>query len=116
LVKHQYGWRRDTALGGGRVLLGGSLARGQRIRALDDPDPIKSIDRDASDLTKNPIIRQRLRPQSIDLELGKRGLRILRNGSELPGENYGGGEQSNGNAFHHFLPCCPKSGRFELQI
>jgi hypothetical protein len=35
---------------------------------MDDPDMILSIHADANCHTENPVIRQRLRPQRVDLE------------------------------------------------
>src|SRR5215831_3464492 len=77
LVKYEHGWRRDAAPGRTRILLGCPLSLGQRIRALDDPDAIKPIDRDAGDLTKDPVVRKRLRPQCIDLKLRNGCLGLL---------------------------------------
>src|SRR6186713_2676608 len=37
---------------------------------MHDPDVVASIDSDANRLTKNPVIRQGLRPERIDFERG----------------------------------------------
>src|SRR4029077_983351 len=67
----QENWRGGrAALGFGRVLLGSTLARRQRERALHHPDAIVFVGCDAGDLTEDPVVRQRLRPEWLDAELG----------------------------------------------
>ncbi len=105
LVEHQHRRCRGAASGQGRILLGRALPLGQRTRALHDPDAIKPIDRDAGDLTEYPIVRQRLRPQGIDLELRNGCLGILRRRGARRRQYAGHGQQSISHAFHHFLPC-----------
>src|SRR4029078_1269543 len=40
----------------------------ERARAMDDPDVLLRVDGHADRLSENPLVRQRLRPQRIDLE------------------------------------------------
>jgi hypothetical protein len=42
---------------------------------MDDPDMVLGIDRDARDLTQDPIVRQRPGPEWIDLEAWRLGSR-----------------------------------------
>ena len=77
LVEHQHRRSGDAALGHGRILLGGALARRQRARPLDHPDAVEPVDRDAGDLPEDPVVRQRLRPQRVDLELGQAPARCI---------------------------------------
>src|SRR5258708_13819039 len=44
---------------------------------MHDPDAVVGVGGDAGDLAEDPFVRQRLRPQRVDLELGY-GLRLLR--------------------------------------
>src|SRR5260370_40521925 len=118
LVEHQHRRCRGAASGQGRILLGRALPLGQRTRALHDPDAIKPIDRDAGDLTEYPIVRQRLRPQGIDLELRNGCLGILRRRGARRRQYAGHGQQSISNAFHHFLPFFfpgPRASRLRSQ-
>src|SRR5918993_5550816 len=45
------------------------LVVGERLWPLHHPDMVLSIDRDARRLPHDPVIRQRLRPARVDLEL-----------------------------------------------
>jgi hypothetical protein len=47
LVENEHRRRGDAALRFGRVLLGGTLARGERARPVNDPDAIGFVGRDA---------------------------------------------------------------------
>ena len=59
---------RHAALPARRLLRGGRLQPRQAARPLHDPDVIAIVDRDAGDLPKRPVVRQRLWPERIDLE------------------------------------------------
>ncbi len=79
LVERQHRRRGDAALAGRRNLLGGPLALGERARPVHDPDGIEAVGRDAGHLPQDPAVRQRLRPERIDLEL-RHSLRERRRG------------------------------------
>jgi len=69
LVEHQHRRRRRAAFRLRRVLFGRALAFAERARAVHNPDIVVAIDRDAGYLTEQPVVRQILRPERIDLEL-----------------------------------------------
>jgi hypothetical protein len=54
------------------VLLGGALALIERARSLHDPDAIEAIGPDPGNLAEEPVVRQRLRPERINLKLRHR--------------------------------------------
>jgi hypothetical protein len=74
LVKDEDRRRSDAAFAGRWVLLGGALARGQRVRPMHQPDAIVGVGRKAGDLAENPVVGKRLRPERIDLELRRSSL------------------------------------------
>ena len=82
-VKLQHRRRRCAALGDPRCGGGVDLARLERSGAVNDPDVIGAVDRDADRLPENPVIRQRLRPQRIDFE-PRRGDAVRRGGRRSP--------------------------------
>ena len=61
--------RRRDAAAHARRRSAALLAIGQRAGAVHDPDMILRVDIDAADLADDPIVRQRLRPSGVDLEL-----------------------------------------------
>ena len=69
LIEHDHRRRRATALAPRRVLLRTKLAIAQRARTLHDPDVPALVDSDAGDLAENPVIRERLRPERVHLQL-----------------------------------------------
>jgi hypothetical protein len=69
MIEQQHRWRRNAALAGRRILLGCALPLGERGRPVHQPDAVMAVDRDAGDLAQDPVVRQRLRPERIDLEL-----------------------------------------------
>ena len=63
--------RRNAALGERRILRGADLvdrAEGAWRVPVDDPDVIAGVDRDADRRAEDPVVRQRLGPERIDLE------------------------------------------------
>ena len=52
----------------GGFVVGVSFARLERARAVNDPDMILRVHRDADGLAHQPVVRQRLGPQRIDFE------------------------------------------------
>src|SRR5580700_7195819 len=104
LVEHQDRRSGGTALGHGRVLLGGALARSERVRPLDHPDAIEPVHRDARDLPEDPVIRKRLRPQRVDLELGQATSPGSLCKGQYRGDDTHGRHQQFRSAFHRFLP------------
>ena len=86
-IELEHGGGRVAALLCRRRVGGGAhlCPRVQRVgAAMDDPDVISRIDRNAGDRPEQPVVRERLRPQRIDLEArrgrlrcnGRRGLRV----------------------------------------
>jgi len=61
-VEQQHRRRGLAAFRFRRGQFGGALARRQRERPLHHPDTIVFVGRDAGDLAKDPVVRQRLRP------------------------------------------------------
>jgi hypothetical protein len=87
-----------AAFGARRFLRGARLVGSERTRTLHDPDAILAIDRDPGDLPDQPLVRQRLGPIGIDLEI-----RCVRDA--LVGRSFGiggngriGAEQQQGEA------------------
>ena len=69
LVEFEHRRRREAALGRVRwILRGRHLAGGQRIAAVDDPDVVPGVHRHADGRAEQPVVRQRFRPQRVDLE------------------------------------------------
>ena len=105
LVEHQHRRRGDAASHRRRVALGSSLALVERAGPMDDPDAIEAVGPDAGDLAEEPVVRQRLRPEWIDLELRHRGFcgRVLgeRGGSE---QRQHGGAHAGRHFCHEVLP------------
>ena len=62
------GRRRLAAAGARRIEARRLLVVGERARALDHPDIVLRVDRDARGLTHDPVVRQALRPGRVDLE------------------------------------------------
>ena len=69
LVEHQHRRSGNAAFRFRRILLGRAFARRQRSRSMHDPDAIILVGGDAGDLPEQPVVRQRLGPERIDLEL-----------------------------------------------
>ncbi len=71
LIELEHRRRRKTALVGGRRVRGRAHLRSRVERvgaAVDDPDVVLRVDRDAGDRAEEPVIRQRLGPERVDLE------------------------------------------------
>ena len=86
--------------GGGEL-----LAARQAARALDDPDVVALVDRDAGDLAERPVVRQRLRPERIDLEFRHVG----GHGDRRPGDQQRGGAESQREQADVLLHVMPPS-------
>ena len=69
-LEHRRRRQRSTSSAvGGSVASADLGARGERVgAAMDDPDVILGVDRNAGDRSEHPVVRQRLRPERIDLE------------------------------------------------
>src|ERR1700677_94488 len=62
-------WRRGhTALGGWGIRRGPDFHLLERVRAMNDPYVIVSIDGHPCDVSQNPMIRERLRPHRVNFE------------------------------------------------
>src|SRR5262249_44422226 len=69
LVELEHRRRAAAAFAGRRIDLGAALVGVQRRRAaVDDPDMVLVIDPHADGHAKQPVVRQRLRPERIDFE------------------------------------------------
>ena len=102
------GRRRST--GRRRVAGGEHLALLERGGAVDDPDVVAAVHGDARDLAEDPVVRQRLRPEGVDLEgrgrvravVVRRLLRAERRGGQRHHAEHGGGEATGkGSARGH---------------
>jgi len=98
-----------------QVVSGGGRLRAlfvveQGCRAVDDPDVVLPVDRDAGDLTENPVFRQRLRPVRLGLEL-----RHARLGDGVRRSRYGGdkGSRNGPQGTHH--DSSPKRRQFRVE-
>jgi hypothetical protein len=80
LIEFQHRRCRLAALGARRIEARRLLVVGETAWTLNDPDMILRVDRDAGGLAHDPVVRQRLRPKRIDLEM--RYLGGLRRGGE----------------------------------
>ena len=69
LVELDHRRRGDAALRGRRVGRGAALALGQRPRPVQHPDVVARVDRHADDVTEQPLVGKRLRPEWIHLQL-----------------------------------------------
>src|SRR5688572_15724915 len=78
LIEHEHGRRRYAATPKRRILCGAELALAERRGALHDPDVVARVDGDAGDLPEQPVVRQRLRPERVDLKLWHTLRRFLR--------------------------------------
>ncbi len=74
LIEHQYRWRRHAALRSRRIERRALLVVGERARPLEHPDIVLRIDSHATDLSEDPVIRQRPRPIGIDAECRRLGV------------------------------------------
>jgi hypothetical protein len=64
--------RRGLAAAAARRVEGGAfLVVGEGARPLDDPDMVLRIHRHPGHLAQDPVVGQRLRPERIDLEVGR---------------------------------------------
>ena len=81
LVEQQHRRRGDAAPGLGRILLGGALARRERARPMHHPDAVIFVGGEAGDLSEDPVVRQGLGPERVDLELRRRACSL---GQRLP--------------------------------
>ena len=72
-VEFENRWCRRAALRGRWSRRRVDFARFERSGAVNDPDVILRVDRDANGLAENPVIGQRLRPHRIDFEAGRHG-------------------------------------------
>ena len=68
LIELEHRRRRRAALRGRRIRGRVHFARLERAGAMNDPDVILRVDRDADRLAEDPVVRQRLGPQRIDFE------------------------------------------------
>jgi hypothetical protein len=68
LGKFEHRRRRRAALAGRRVERRGFFIRRQRLRPLDDPDVVVSVNGHARCLPHDPVVGQRLRPGGVSLE------------------------------------------------
>ena len=100
LIEHQHRRGRHAAPHRRRTFLGRALALVERTRALHDPDIVEAVGADARDLAEQPVVRQRLRPERIDLELRHRDLVTL---SERGAG--GEGQYRDAEAQHLFAHC-----------
>src|SRR6516165_3170244 len=107
LVEYQHRRRGNAALGFGWVLLGRTLAWRKRGRPVHDPDAVISVGGDAGDLPQNPFVRQRLRPERIDLKLRHRGSTAL--GQYRAGDERHYGGKPRDLDFHVVLPRTARS-------
>ena len=82
-IELDHRWRRDAADAARRVQRGALLVGGQAAGALDDPDIVRGVDRNAGDLAENPVVRQRFRPERVHLHARRLGRR--RRGCEQAG-------------------------------
>jgi hypothetical protein len=69
LVELHHGRRRHAAFRPRRTERRRFFIIGKRARPLDNPDMILRVDRHACGLSHDPVIRQRLGPGRVDLEL-----------------------------------------------
>src|SRR6516165_722904 len=106
LVEYQYRRRGNAALGFGWVLLGRALAWRERGRPVHDPDAVMPVGGDAGDLSQNPFVRQRLRPERIDLKLRQRSSAV---GMRRVGEERHRGDEPHAYDFHDLLPSATRS-------
>src|SRR5215469_8294927 len=77
LVELQHRGRRGATIGGRRILRRIGFHSFQGSRAVNNPDMVLCIDGDPDDISHDPMIRKRLRPERVNLEtrsLGFRGL------------------------------------------
>src|SRR5262249_37429300 len=68
LVEFEHRRGCSAALGRRRVLLRALLVIKQRRGAVNDPDIVAAVDRDAGDLAENPIAWQRFGPERLRFE------------------------------------------------
>jgi hypothetical protein len=81
--------RGGAALRGGRVGGGVDLARFERPRAVNNPDVVFRVGRDADGCAQNPVVRERLGPGQVDFKPRSQ------DGGAL-GESHGGKKQEWG--------------------
>jgi len=106
LIEYQHRRRGDAALGFGWVLLGRALARRERGRPMHDPDAVISVGGNAGDLPQNPFVRQRLRPERIDLKLRQRSSAV---GMRRAGDERHRSDEPHAYDFHDLLPSATRS-------
>ena len=74
LIELQHRRRRRAALRDWRIRGGVQFTRFERSGAMNDPDMVLRVHRNADGLAHDPVVGQRLRPQRVDFEA--RGLNV----------------------------------------
>src|SRR5581483_3999108 len=78
LIELEYGWGLRAAVAG--LLIRRRLVRRERVLPVDDPDVILRVNRHADGHPDVPVVRERLRPERINLEPGRHDRTFSLNG------------------------------------